>query len=177
MWVENEATFSGKYYKVANAVCYPKPVQKPHPPILVGGGGEKFTLRVVAKFADIWNCAGSVEDYLRKLEVLKRCCKEVNRDFNEIKLSRLAWVILSSDRKKIADSLPSRPDNIGDIINRHLIGTPDECVKNMHRSIDLGVTDFELVFPDTFYNSKDASRLPNLETMELFAETIFPEFK
>lgn len=177
MWLEKEATFSGKYYKVANAVCYPKPVQKPYPPIIIGGGGEKFTLKVVAKLADAWNYSGSLEDHTKKLEILKKHCKEVNRDFKELKLSRMAWVILSSDRKRIASSLPYHPDNLDQFINRHIIGTPNKCIKNMQRFIDIGVTDFELVFPDTFFNCRDASSLPNLETIKLFAENVLSEFK
>lgn len=176
MWFEEEASFKGKYYKVSHAVCNPKPVQKPHPPIIVGGSGERFTLRVVAKLADGWNSGGSLRRYENKLEVLKRHCKEVGRDFKEIKLSWFAWVILSSDLKKIAEFQPNYIKNLDDFIDAYLIGTPEQCIKKMRRLIDLGVTDFELVFPDTFLNYKGASRIPSLETIQSFAELILPEF-
>lgn len=177
MWVEEEASFSGKYYAIDHAVCNPKPVQKPHPRIIVGGGGEKFTLRVVARFADVWNCAGLLSDYANKLESLKRHCREVDRDFEEIKLSWMVYVILSSDRKEIAKSLPLVPEDLDYVINRHLIGNTDQCIKKMHDFIELGVTDFELVFPDTFFTRKDTVGLPSLETMKRFAELVSPEFK
>jgi len=177
MWIEEEATFNGKHYRVSQAVCYPKPVQKPHPPIIVGGGGEKLTLKVVAKLADAWNFGAPPDEYAKKLEVLKKHCVEVGRDFEEIGLSRLAWVILSSDRDVITSSLPRPPENLDRVINAHLIGTPETCIKNMRRSLELGITDFELVFPDTFFSRKDPLNLPNLETMQLFAEAVLPQFK
>lgn len=176
MWVQEEASFKGKYYKIDRAVCNPKPIQKPYPPIIVGGSGEKFTLRVVAKLADGWNAPVSFERYAHKLRVLERYCREVGRDFKEIKLSWSAWVILSSDRKKIAKFQPSYIKNLDDFIDTYLIGTPEYCVKKMQRFVDLGVTDFELVFPDTFPVLKGVSRIQSLETMRSFAKLILPKF-
>jgi F420-dependent oxidoreductase-like protein len=85
MWTERAASFDGKYYHLQNAYCEPKPVQKPHPPIVIGGGGEQLTLRVVARYADIWNMAGGdVETFLHKNDVLNRHCQEIGRDPAEI---------------------------------------------------------------------------------------------
>jgi len=175
MWVQEEASFSGRYYKVDRAVCDPKPVQKPHPPIIVGGGGERFTLRVVAKLADGWNSPGSFERYANKLEVLKRHCRKVGRDFKDIKLSWSAWVILSSDRNKVAEFQPKYIQNLDDFIETYLIGEPDQCIRKMQHFVDLGVTDFELAFPDTFPKDK-RRRVPSLETIQSFAELVLPRF-
>lgn len=177
MWIQEEASFNGRYYKIDRAMCYPKPIQKPNPPIIVGGSGEKFTLRVVAKLADGWNSPGSFERYANKLAVLKRHCENVGRDFREIRPSWSAWVILSSDRKKIAEFQPSYIKNLNDFIDAYLIGTPDQCVEKIQRFIDLGVTDFELVFPDTFPMYEGVSCIPRLETMRSFAELILPKVK
>jgi len=177
LWTQEEATFNGKYYRIDHAVCNPKPIQKPHPPIMVGGSGEKYTLKVVAKLADGWNSPGSLERYASKLEVLKRRCIKVGRNPEEIRLSWSAWVILSTDRKKIAEFQPSYVKNLDDFINAYLIGTPDQCAEKIRRFINLGVTDFELVFPDTFPMHEGVSRIPSLETIRRFAELILPQVK
>src|SRR5215216_6121644 len=82
MWTEEPtASFNGKYYQIRNAYCNPKPIQKPSPPILVGGSGERKTLKIVAKYADACNLFGSAETLKRKLNVLKEHCKSVGREF------------------------------------------------------------------------------------------------
>jgi F420-dependent oxidoreductase-like protein len=73
MWTEEpSASFSGKYYQIQNAYCNPKPIQKPSPPILVGGSGERMTLKIVAKYADACNLFGGPKTITRKLDILKR---------------------------------------------------------------------------------------------------------
>ena len=75
MWTkEPTSSFIGKYYQVRDAYCNPKPIQKPSPPILVGGGGERRTLKIVAKYADACNLIGSLETINRKLTVLREHC-------------------------------------------------------------------------------------------------------
>jgi F420-dependent oxidoreductase-like protein len=81
LWTEKRATFNGRYYQLKDAMCEPKPVQKPYPPIVIGGGGEKLTLRMVARYADIWNFIGNgPEDFKHKSEVLDQHCHDVHRD-------------------------------------------------------------------------------------------------
>ena len=87
LWTEERASFDGRYYTLTDAVSNPKPVQRPHPPIWVGGAGEKLTLRVVAEHADVWNVIGSVEEVVRKASVLDQHCADVGRDPAEIKRS------------------------------------------------------------------------------------------
>jgi len=80
--------FDGRYYQLKEARSEPKPVQKPYPPIVIGGSGEQLTLRVVAKHADIWNyTGGSVEEFRHKVSVLHEHCAAVGRDPSEIVLS------------------------------------------------------------------------------------------
>ena len=88
LWTEDVATYNGKYYQLKEARLNPKPVQKPHPPILIGGSGEQLTLRVVAQHADLWNFNGNdIDLFPHKLSVLARHCAEVGRDPSEIELS------------------------------------------------------------------------------------------
>ncbi|MBV9934320.1 MAG: LLM class F420-dependent oxidoreductase [Actinobacteria bacterium] len=80
--------FDGKYYKLTEARCEPKPVQQPHPPIVIGGGGEKRTLRAVAKWAQHWNFpGGGVPVFNQKKEVLAQHCADIGRDVSEITTS------------------------------------------------------------------------------------------
>jgi F420-dependent oxidoreductase-like protein len=81
LWVEPIANFAGEYYQLKEARCEPKPVQKPHPPFVIGGSGERLTLRVVAQFASIWNFAGGpVDEFSRLSGVLDQHCAAVGRD-------------------------------------------------------------------------------------------------
>jgi F420-dependent oxidoreductase-like protein len=81
-------TFAGNYYQLTEARCEPKPVQRPHPPICIGGSGEKRTLRTAARFAQHWNfVGGTVEQFTRAREVLYQHCADVGRDPSEILLS------------------------------------------------------------------------------------------
>jgi F420-dependent oxidoreductase-like protein len=88
LWTEEKADFAGRYYQLTGALANPKPLQKPYPPIWIGGGGEQMTLRVVAEHADVWNFAGGpVETGVHKSEVLDRHCADVGRDPAEIRRS------------------------------------------------------------------------------------------
>src|SRR5579862_9188878 len=80
--------FAGRYYQLRDAYCEPKPAQRPHPPICIGGTGERRTLRSVARFAQHWNYPGGpIEEWQRKREVLQRHCADLGRDPSEILLS------------------------------------------------------------------------------------------
>lgn len=81
LFTEKSATFEGKYYQIKDAYCEPKPVQKPYPPFVIGGGGEQLTLRIVAQYAAIWNIpGGSVEVFKHKSQVLDEHCAAIGRD-------------------------------------------------------------------------------------------------
>lgn len=88
LWTGERVDFEGRYYRLENAVHNPPPVQRPGPPLWIGGGGERRTLRVVARHADVWNIIGGhIDDAVRKSEVLDRHCEEVGRDPGEIRRS------------------------------------------------------------------------------------------
>jgi F420-dependent oxidoreductase-like protein len=101
MWTEEPyASFEGKYYQIQNAYCNPKPIQKPSPPILVGGSGERKTLKIVAKYADACNLFGSIETIKRKLDVLKEHCKNIGRDYDSILKTKLDLVVIDDSEEK-----------------------------------------------------------------------------
>jgi F420-dependent oxidoreductase-like protein len=85
----NETTsFNGRFFQLADARCEPKPVQQPHPPICIGGSGERRTLRAVARYAQHWNYPGGpIDDFAHKLDVLREHCKDAGRDPSEIMVS------------------------------------------------------------------------------------------
>ena len=104
LFTQDVTTFDGRYYQLKEARREPKPVQKPYPPLLIGGSGEQLTLRVVAKHADIWNfVAGPIDVFHHKLDVLNAHCEKVGRDFDDIVLStqvRVDYDDLSSARER-----------------------------------------------------------------------------
>ncbi|MCC6313366.1 MAG: TIGR03560 family F420-dependent LLM class oxidoreductase [Thermomicrobiales bacterium] len=103
LWTEDAVDFDGRYYRLAGARVEPKPVQRPHPPVVIGGGGEQLTLRVVAKHADIWNYVGGDAETLRhKLDVLRRHCAEIGRDFAEIEISAQQRVDFDDPARSVA---------------------------------------------------------------------------
>ncbi len=105
LWTEETVDFDGTYYQLHGARMEPKPVQKPHPPILIGGSGEQLTLKIVAKHADIWNYSGGdIETFRHKVEVLKGHCETVGRDFGEIELSAQRRIDFDNLDASIADA-------------------------------------------------------------------------
>ena len=88
LWTQHLTDFEGRYYQLKEARCEPKPVQQPHPPIVIGGSGEQLTLRVAARYADVWNITGpDLETFRHKVRVLHEHCAAVGRDPAQIELS------------------------------------------------------------------------------------------
>jgi F420-dependent oxidoreductase-like protein len=85
MWSDDDGPFVGKHFRLAETMCRPAPVARP--PILIGGSGERRTLQLVARYADVWNTTASIDDLPRKIDVLRRHCDGVGRDFAEIRLT------------------------------------------------------------------------------------------
>jgi F420-dependent oxidoreductase-like protein len=84
MWSDNDGPYTGKHYQLAETICQPQPIRRP--PILIGGGGEKKTLRLVAQYADVWNStAATAEELKHKIDVLNEHCAAVGRDPAEIR--------------------------------------------------------------------------------------------
>src|SRR6266478_1181919 len=116
LWTETVANFDGRYYHLKDARCEPKPVQKPHPPFVIGGGGEQLTLRIVAQYASVWNFAGgSVEVFRHKNQVLDDHCAALGRDPTTIERSiqeRVNYHDLSETRERIRPYIEGRATHI-----------------------------------------------------------------
>ncbi len=89
MWSPDDGPFTGRHYQLAETICAPQPITQPHPQILVGGSGERKTLRLVARYADACNLSASLgrDELAHKIDVLRRHCDDVGRDPSEIKLT------------------------------------------------------------------------------------------
>src|SRR5207244_2556140 len=146
MWTQEEAVFEGKYYQVRGAINQPKGVQKPHIPILIGGG-EKVTLKLVAQYADACNVFGDLETIERKFAVLKAHCEAVGRDYESIRRTAGAICCIGETdqqaRAKFRAALLGRPVAAG-----ALIGSPETIRKRLAELEAIGVQEMILGFPD-----------------------------
>ncbi len=173
MWGEDEdeVSYQGEFVAATNVVCQPKPPRRI--PILIGGAGEKVTLKLVAQEADIWNNLAGQQPHLgHKVEVLKRHCDDVGRDFAEITVSQQCLVTIAEDE---ARAVPMA-DQAQKIFGGHMgdpkgpiaiTGTPDQCTEAIQKHIDLGCT----MFVAEFFG-RDTK-----EPAQLFAETVLPNFR
>jgi alkanesulfonate monooxygenase SsuD/methylene tetrahydromethanopterin reductase-like flavin-dependent oxidoreductase (luciferase family) len=136
--VSNETTtFEGRYYSLVDAPLAPKPVQQPLP-ILIGGGGEKLTMRIAAQYADEWNVWGTPEVLRRKIAVLEQHCADLGRDPRSIKRSCQAVLALNDDPAIVERSrVPGRP---------MLAGNVEQLQEMVRQYVDAGVD--ELIIPD-----------------------------
>ena len=124
LWTENEQfDFDGRCYQLKGAICEPKPVQRPHPPILIGAGGERLALRVVAEHADIWNCPtrGSAAEFAHKSAVLDEHCAAIGRDPNEIIRSVQVLVAAEDPGRSTASGSQDLPRMRGPAATRELL--------------------------------------------------------
>ena len=132
-------TFSGHYYQIADAPNQPAPVQV-HVPLLIGGSGEKRTLKIAARIADIWNSWSTPDVLAAKLRVLHRHCDAIGRDPRAIDISTQALLFLSTDESWLATKRDVAP-------GRSIVGTPSEVADIVQRYRDTGAG--ELVIPDS----------------------------
>jgi alkanesulfonate monooxygenase SsuD/methylene tetrahydromethanopterin reductase-like flavin-dependent oxidoreductase (luciferase family) len=160
MWSDTPASFEGKHYQIKEAYCEPKP--DPIPPVMVGGAGEKYTLRVVAQHADWWNYIYvDRESYVHKQEVLKEHCRAVGRDYDEIQ-QVVAASVLIADTEAEVERLKNSPD--ARPIGNGIAGTPEQVRERLQEAIDQGAHRIVVNFTDA----------PRLEGTYLFAATVLP---
>lgn len=162
MWTESPASYEGKYYRIEDAYCEPRP--DPMPPILVGGGGEQLTLRVVAKHADMWNIPGhSYDEYKHKLEVLRGHCDAVGRDYDEIiktwSCESISLATTEAVARKIAAESPYD--------NNSVVGTADAVANYLQQYVDLGVT----------YLIVRLNDFPQQDGLQQFVEEVMPRLR
>ncbi|NHJ84123.1 MAG: TIGR03560 family F420-dependent LLM class oxidoreductase [Asgard group archaeon] len=165
LWTEPRTNYDGAHYTIKDALSAPKPVQKPHPPILIGGMGEKVLLRLVAKHADWCNFMPN-EKTAHALEVLKAHCKTVGRDYSSVRKSLFVVgipIFVTEDEKQIEEfylSLASRYNRPIDMIKERYTkgapgswaGNPDEIIERFQFYINMGFEYFQVLFDG--YDSK-----------------------
>jgi len=172
MWTEEKVNYRGRYFRVKDASCEPKPLQEPHPPITVGGGGEKLTLKVTAEHANRSNWFGTPEQCKHKLNVLEKYCSQIGRDHEEIEKSVSLGVNISYDEQELTKNLKkcyasgephlSFHDWLKEFRTKMIGGPPSKCLEKMREYVDLGITYFMLRFLD----------LPSEKGMKLFNEEV-----
>jgi alkanesulfonate monooxygenase SsuD/methylene tetrahydromethanopterin reductase-like flavin-dependent oxidoreductase (luciferase family) len=146
LWTQDEFSFEGKHFQLKDARCEPKPVQE-HLPLVIGGSGERRTLRIAAEHADIWHTGyGDLDRYRHLLEVLAGHCGDVGRDPAEIRKSVTFRAVLDEDenaaRERSVEVYGENPPEM--IRNMLIIGTPEQCVERLREYADAGVGDFLL---------------------------------
>jgi F420-dependent oxidoreductase-like protein len=171
MWTEEPASYFGEHFHIEDAYCRPRPVQQPHPPVLVGGTGERVLLRIVAEHADIWNNLGWAHGQLaQKAEVLRRHCDTVKRDFAAIEISQQTVAAIAeteAEAKRATDAVLNEVAFLAGGRDLIIAGTPQQCIERVQKSVAMGATSFVLSF----------GRNPSLEALELFAEQVIPAFR
>jgi F420-dependent oxidoreductase-like protein len=162
MWSEPRATFHGKYFQVEEAILEPKPVQKPHPPVLIGGSGEQLTLRAVARWADACNLFGDPATVQHKLDVLRGHCEKEGRDYESIERTCLTGFLIAKDEA----ALKAKKERL------HLPDPFRGFALTLPQAVDL-VGAYQqagaqmLIF---------RSYMNDAETLELFAAEVLPKF-
>lgn len=163
MFVRDGATFDGRHYRLSGAYNNPKPVQRPHPPITIGGSGEKVLLRLVAQFADRWNYPGAMEDFDRLLTILKSHCAAVGRDFNQITVSHWVLICMGRDQREVERRWREAQDS--PYARTAIKGTPDQIITLLRHQMAQGVRLFHVYFTSDV-----------LENLEYFAREVIPAF-
>ena len=170
MWTEPDVSYDGKHFQLDGAQCDPKPLQQPHPQILIGGGGEQLTLRVVARHADASNFGGKPHEWQHKAEVLQGHCKDVGRDYDEIQKTIVGEIFIRETEAEIDGGRhPVVLGRAGASRGRegNLVGTPEQVAEKIQTYVDLGCTGF---YPW-------CSDYPDTETVRLFAEKVVPALR
>lgn len=170
MWGEERASFTGKFFSVEDAVCEPKPVRRP--PLLIGGGGERVLMGIVARHADIWNNLAVFQSQLGdKVEALRRRCDQLDRDFDSIEVSQQCIVVIGEDDEQARSFLEKAEKiyggHMGGSLEEHGIwGPPDAVIERIERHRALGCSLFIIEFfgRDTTIPAR------------LFAEKVMPAF-
>ncbi len=171
LWNESSPVFEGRYYQLDHPPYNPPNVQQPHPPILIGGGGEKRTLRTVAKYADAANVSGTPEELKHKFEVLERHCNDVGRDFSTIRRTAQVLLFLNDDpafQRLVVEGVAATQGVTEDEARRSvLLGSIDDVKAGVQSFIDAGVQEFTV------------AQFPRLHQKSLlqFSEEVIPAFQ
>lgn len=165
LWTEERVTFEGRYYRVREAVCGPKPISLP--PVMVGAFRPKM-LRLTARYAEWWNVSSTgVKGYQRILQDFERACNDVGRDPTQVKRSWGGGCVCARTEQAAAAIAGDRYNANSDDEDFDFVGTPQQVIEQMRPFIDMGVDTFML----------DCGGFPDLTTLELLVNEVLPAFK
>ncbi len=165
MFTDKRANFQGRYHRVGDAPNSPKPVQKPHPPITLGGGGEKVMLRLVARYADRWNIPAGYRSFEDKLLALRAHCQAEGRNFDAIEVSEQLLVCVGRTEDEVEQKW-KLARGLKPFVYTGIKGTPGQIVDALNDRVRKGITMFTIFFSD----------FAPPETIELFAREVMPAF-
>ena len=170
LWTEERPTLTGKHYALDRPPYNPPNVSQPHPPILIGGGGEKRTLRIVAKYADVANVQGSPEEVAHKFQVLDEHCRAVGRDPVAIKRTIQVPMWMSDDdafKQRVSQGMAAaRGESPEQAVKSVLLGNVDELKTQVQAYKDAGVEEMYLAQWPTV----------RMESLRRFSDEVIPEF-
>jgi F420-dependent oxidoreductase-like protein len=165
MFTDKRTNFEGRYHRVSDAPNNPKPVQKPHPPITVGGSGEKVMLRLVARYADRWNIPSGYRSLDDKLLAFRNHCQAVGRALDTIEISEQLLVCIGRSEAEVEQKW-KLAKGLKPFVYSGIKGTPAQIVEALNQRVSKGIRMFTIFFSDF------APR----ETIELFAREVMPAF-
>jgi F420-dependent oxidoreductase-like protein len=139
MFREERPSFAGRYYRIEDASNVPRPVQVGGPPILIGGSGERRTLRLVARYADLCNITGDADTVRHKVNVLRAHCGEVGRDHREVTVSRLSTLVLTDSPEETAKTREFLRSVAGESAAGFDVGQEDALLDQVRQLEDVGV--------------------------------------
>ena len=171
MWTEETPTFHGVHYHIENARCWPKPVRAPHPPILIGGGGEKILLKLVARYANIWNNLGIAHGQLgEKLTVLRAHCERLGRSFEDIEISQQTIAAIGLTRDEANRRTEHVHQEVGFLTGAPSLcptGMPNEIIERIKKNVAMGITTFIMSF----------GRHVGAESLRVFGKEVIAAFR
>lgn len=169
MFTQEEATFQGRYHRIDGALNFPRPVRAGGIPILIGGSGERRTLRLVAQYADACNLFGDVPTIRHKLEVLARHCQDVGRDPSEITMTRLGALVIAgtpAEARRKAEARWARGNVAPAWRTSYIVGDPDSVAEQARAYLDAGLDGLLFNMPDAY----------DLETVALAGKALTSAF-
>ncbi len=152
LWAGDSADFEGRHYRLHEAVCEPKPLQKPNPPIWIGGKGPKVLLRLVAEHADVWNYNGSLGEFAATIDILKGHCGNVGRDFDEIRITAMSAGLAYDSEAELDDFFariePQRFRREKFLDNVACKGSREQCTEYLRSWQEAGCDEMIFFFQD-----------------------------
>lgn len=172
MWTNEVTDFNGKYYTLKQALNNPKPVRKPHPPIMIGGRSQRL-MKIAARLADNWNLPGALsltaEEYGQMADTFDEYCREAGRSSSEVVKSMMTTCIIDKNPDKVREKVRRyKPEwQSMDVFMKRLIGSPQQCIDKLNEYKEKGVEYFLVDFLDP----------TDFKSMELFAEEVIPALR